>query len=106
LTKAATELQNPYYDGTLLIAGDMNHYPGPRSADISFRKKSDLVAVDLGGKFTWPSKDAGFLESKLGRFYSGQLDDVLYRGNIAPVKVEVMDAMSDHKAIKVTFKLR
>ncbi len=106
LIRLADELRNPYYNDPLILTGDMNHYPGPRSVDHAFWKIANMVAVDMQGKPTWPSKSTGALERKLGRFYAGQLDNVLYRGQgIESVDTQVIDVISDHRAVFANFRL-
>ena len=56
LSRLPLELADPYYDGPLVLTGDMNHWPGPRSADLAFRRRAGLAAVDLGREITWPSR--------------------------------------------------
>lgn len=106
LRQMAEELQDPYYqDGALILAGDMNHYPKPKKADFLFRKSAGLRAVDLKGGFTWPSKNTGYLESKLNRFYGGQLDDILYREeHLRVIDFRIIDVESDHRAVLTVFK--
>lgn len=107
LSKLTMELKDPIYNGILILAGDMNHYPGPKSIDYKFRSDSRLTTVDLGVKYTWPSGDAGFLESKIGKFYGGQFDDILYRGKgVKALQVDIADAMSDHRAVIAEFLIK
>ena len=107
LTQLETELKDKYYGGPCILAGDMNHYPGPKTVDYAFRKAAQFYAVDIGEEITWPSKHAGFLESKLGRQYGGQFDDVLYRGQGLKVhETRVVDVLSDHRAVMAAFSVR
>lgn len=107
LKQLAAELEEPYYKGDgLILAGDMNHYPKAKRVDLDFRRQANLQAVDIGNDFTWPSKNTGYLESKLNKLYCGQFDDILYRGDdIQLFDHEVIDIESDHRAIIATFNL-
>ncbi len=105
LQELAVELTNSCYSGNLVLAGDKNHYPRARKPDVVFQKSTGLTAVELGGAYTWPSKHTGYLESKLGRLYGGQLDDMLYRGSLQNIGANVVDVVSDHRAIVGRFVL-
>jgi endonuclease/exonuclease/phosphatase (EEP) superfamily protein YafD len=106
LTQLRTELADTYYDGPLVLSGDMNHYPGPKKADLAFRRAAGLTAVDLGSAITWPSRRRSYAGRKLSRLFGGQLDDILYRGSgIGVVHNDVMDVASDHRAVVATFTI-
>jgi endonuclease/exonuclease/phosphatase family metal-dependent hydrolase len=100
------ELANPYYDGIFVISGDMNHWPGPKKADVAMRRAAGLSAVDLRNEITWPSRRTRTSAKVLTRLVGGQLDDILYRGRgIEFVNQKVVDVASDHRAVVATFGL-
>jgi len=104
LTQLPLELADNYYDGLLVLGGDMNHYPGPKRADVSFRRAVALTAVDMGNEITWPSRGERYAGRTFGRLLGGQLDDILYRGSgIEFAHKEVVDVASDHRAVVATF---
>jgi endonuclease/exonuclease/phosphatase (EEP) superfamily protein YafD len=106
LSQLPRELSDPYYDGALVITGDMNHWPGPMKADLAFRRAVGLAAVDLGDEVTWPSRRTSYAGRKLGRLFGGQLDDILYRGSGMQFEhAEVVDVPSDHRAVVATFTI-
>ncbi len=85
----------------------MNHWPGPRKADLAFRRAVALEAVEMGNEITWPSRRTSFVGRKLSRLFGGQLDDILYRGSgLAFAHKEVVDVASDHRAVVATFTIR
>jgi endonuclease/exonuclease/phosphatase family metal-dependent hydrolase len=104
LARLPAELADRYYQGSLVLTGDMNHYPGPSKADRTFRRAAGLTAIDLSSEITWPARKTGDVGRKLWRRLGGQLDDILYRGaNIDFVREEVVDVASDHRAVVATF---
>lgn len=106
LSRLPLELADPYYDGQLVLTGDMNHWPGPRKADLEFRRRAGLAAVDLGQEITWPSRKTDRAERTLNRVLGGQLDDILYRRDaMTCVEREVVHVASDHRAIVATFTI-
>jgi endonuclease/exonuclease/phosphatase (EEP) superfamily protein YafD len=106
LARLPAELANPYYDGPLILTGDMNHYPRPKKADLAFRRAAGLNAVDLTNEITWPSKRTSHLGRELTRLLGGQLDDIVYRGaGLEFVDREVVDVSSDHRAVVATFEM-
>jgi endonuclease/exonuclease/phosphatase (EEP) superfamily protein YafD len=106
LTQLQSELADSYYDGPLVLTGDMNHYPGPLKADLAFRRAAGLAAVDVGGEKTWPSRRTSFVGSRLSRLVGGHLDDILYRGDgMEVVQLQVADVASDHRALIATFAI-
>jgi endonuclease/exonuclease/phosphatase (EEP) superfamily protein YafD len=106
LSRLSLELADPYYDGLLVLTGDMNHWPGPRKADLALRRRVGLAAVDLGRDITWPSRRSERAEKTVNRFVGGQLDDILYRpGEMQCVEQEVVDVASDHRAVMATFTI-
>ncbi len=106
LSQLPTELADPFYDGLLVLGGDMNHYPGPLKADLAFRRAAELTAIDMRGAITWPSRRTSHLGRKLNRLLGGQLDDILYRGaDVEFVDKEVVDIASDHRAVIATFAI-
>jgi len=79
----------------LVIGADFNHYPNPGKTDLNVREQNNLSSVGLNGKSTFNYR------------FRGQLDDMLYRGaGIKPVKTELVDVHSDHKAIITTFSFQ
>jgi endonuclease/exonuclease/phosphatase family metal-dependent hydrolase len=106
LSQLPAELADPYYDGTLVLSGDMNHYPGPKRADLTFRRAAGLTAVDLADEITWPSRRTSPWANRLTRLLGGQLDDILYRGDgLEFVDKRVLDVSSDHRAVVATFAI-
>jgi endonuclease/exonuclease/phosphatase family metal-dependent hydrolase len=106
LTQLPLELADPYYDGLLVLTGDMNHWPHARKADLAFRRAAALTAVDLGNEITWPSRTTSYVGGKLSRLAGGQLDDILYRGGgLEFTHKEVVDVASDHRAVVATFTI-
>jgi endonuclease/exonuclease/phosphatase (EEP) superfamily protein YafD len=100
------ELNEAYYDGLLVLTGDMNHYPGPKRADLAFRRAARLTAVDLSHEITWPSRRKSAVGRTLARRFGGQLDDILHRGSgIVLEGKEVIDVASDHRAVVATFTI-
>lgn len=115
ISRLSKILGNPYYDGVLILAGDMNHYPKPKRVDEIMRTKARLVRVDIGTEPTWYARGskqekwlkipARLLRRSIDDF-NGQHDAVLYRGEgMQPTSVEVMDIPSDHRAVSVEFTL-
>lgn len=104
-----------YASDALILGGDMNHYPRPRSVDHAFHAKADLSPVNLGNEPTWyarGSKQERILSalSKVLRrpleYFNGQHDIILYRKHIfCPIKTEVVDIPSDHRSIITTFEI-
>ena len=106
LSRLPHELADRYYDGPLILTGDMNHWPGPRRADLAFRRRADLAAVDLGQEITWPSRRTDRGERTVNRVVGGQLDAILYRRSaLSCVEREVVHVASDHRAIVATFAI-
>ena len=106
LSRLPLELADPYYDGPLVLTGDMNHWPGPRRADLAFRRRAGLAAVDLGQEITWPSRRTDRAERTVNRVVGGQLDDILYRRSaMTCVEREVVHVASDHRAVVATFTI-
>jgi endonuclease/exonuclease/phosphatase family metal-dependent hydrolase len=106
LRQLAPELADPYYDGLLVLTGDMNHYPGPKRADLDFRRAAGLTAIDLTDEITWPSRRKSQLRNRLSRLLGGQLDDIVYRGDgLEFVHRQVVDVASDHRAVVATFAI-
>jgi endonuclease/exonuclease/phosphatase family metal-dependent hydrolase len=106
LAQLLPELADPYYDGPLVLSGDMNHYPGPKRADLAFRWAAGLTAVDLGDEITWPSRKTTYAGRTISRLFGGQLDDILYRGSgMDSVHNEVVDVASDHRAVVATLTM-
>jgi endonuclease/exonuclease/phosphatase (EEP) superfamily protein YafD len=89
-----------------VLSGDMNHYPGPKRADLAFRRAAGLTAVDLGDEITWPSRKTTYAGRTISRLFGGQLDDILYRGSgMDSVHNEVVDVASDHRAVVATLTM-
>ncbi|MDB5163507.1 MAG: Metal-dependent hydrolase, endonuclease/exonuclease/phosphatase family [Candidatus Saccharibacteria bacterium] len=93
----------------LVLAGDMNHWPGPGRLDRKMRGNAHLAAVNLGtvptfdvarNNYAWLGK-----LSQIGLNPNGQLDAMLYRGAIHPNHTELVDISTDHQAISTTFTL-
>jgi endonuclease/exonuclease/phosphatase family metal-dependent hydrolase len=109
------ELANEYYDGPLILAGDMNHHPGPKPVDMAMRSSAKLQAADLQGQATWitkksllkiPTQLLNVFNRKHLSDYDGQLDDLLYRGPaLSLVKADVVDIPSDHNAVIGVFDI-
>jgi endonuclease/exonuclease/phosphatase family metal-dependent hydrolase len=106
LAELPAELADAFYDGLLVLTGDMNHYPGPRRTDLAFRRAAGLSAVDLGDEITWPSRRTSYVGSRLTRRLGGRLDDILYRGSgLEFTHKQVVDVPSDHRAVVATFTI-
>jgi endonuclease/exonuclease/phosphatase family metal-dependent hydrolase len=106
LALLATELADEYYDGLLIVTGDMNHYPGPKKADLGLRRRTGLTAVDLSNEITWPARRTTSVGRRIARLVGGQLDDILHRGTEMEVAHrEVVDIASDHRAVVATFTI-
>jgi endonuclease/exonuclease/phosphatase family metal-dependent hydrolase len=106
LSQLPGELADSYYDGLLVLTGDMNHWPGPKKADLAFRRAASLAAVELRNEITWPSRRTSSTRERLNRFVGGQLDDILYRGQgLEFTDAEVIDVPSDHRAVVATFTI-
>ena len=100
------ELADPFYDESLILGGDMNHWPGPKRADLAFRRTAALTAVDLTGEVTWPSRRTSEAGRIRGRLLGGQLDDIVYRGSdLSVTHRHIVDIASDHRAVVVTFAI-
>lgn len=106
VARMGKELKNRYYDGPLILGGDMNHYPSAQRVDKAMRRRSGLQVVDIGGEPTWRASNAA-LYRILSRAkgialedFSGQLDALLYRGEgLGLDSTVVVDTISDHRAI-------
>lgn len=106
LSQLSLELSDLFYDGLLVLTGDMNHWPGPRKADLAFRRRAGLAAVDLDQQITWPSRRTGRAGRTVTRVIGGQLDDILYRsGAMNCVDREIVHVASDHRAVIATFTI-
>lgn len=99
---------------TAVLGADMNHYPAPGRIDRELELTSGMRRVDIGDEPTW--RIAGSNSERIGRIagritqrdlesFDGQLDAVLYRGNLVPTELQVEDIASDHHAIIATFSL-
>ena len=104
---------NTPLESKLILGADMNHYPSPRRVDLGFAEEANLSNA-LSDEITWRLKDSPRLK-KLNsisnkikgcdiNFFDAQLDALLYRGFDYP-EVEVIDIVSDHKAIVAKFKI-
>ena len=98
--------------GPLVLAGDMNHYPGPARPDRALARGLGLRQVELdappwrirGSKHVWLARAAaGVTRWDVERF-DAELDAVLYR-DLEPVRASVVDVASDHGAVVCTFAL-
>ncbi|HEX4662356.1 MAG TPA: endonuclease/exonuclease/phosphatase family protein [Candidatus Saccharimonadales bacterium] len=108
-------LDESYFDGQLILSGDMNHYPKPRPIDKKMRHEARLLAVDLNNEPTWYARGSkqekylqlvAYLQRRQIEDFNGQHDTILYRGGkIKPVSVKVADIVSDHRAIIARFSL-
>jgi endonuclease/exonuclease/phosphatase family metal-dependent hydrolase len=115
IARIGTILADPYYSGMLILAGDMNHYPGPKKIDEAMRATAKLTRVNLGLEPTWYVRGSkqekwftipAHLLHKPIDSYNGQHDVVLYRGKgLRSTSVKVVDIPSDHRAIVATFSL-
>jgi len=115
IDKIASELENPYYGGKLILTGDMNHYPDAKPVDKALWRKANLTLVDLNGESTYSVRGskqekyfriAAALQRRPIESYDGQLDDVLYRGEgIESISTTVTDIQSDHRSVVVTFSI-
>jgi endonuclease/exonuclease/phosphatase family metal-dependent hydrolase len=109
------ELKDPYYEGALLVAGDMNHYPKPESIDEEMASSNHLTSVNLADKPTWIAKGSHYerfarlqilFNHKSLADYDGQLDAMLYRADhLRELHTDVIEIQSDHRAIMTVFSL-
>jgi len=105
------ELFEPILQDALIVGGDMNHFPGPQRADIKMCQKAGLRRVDLASEPTWHARNSK-LYRKIARLrrkpieeLHGELDALLYRGELELASVKVVDILSDHRAIVGEFAL-
>lgn len=93
--------------GPVLAGADYNYWPKPNRADRQTQSLAHFNAVELDGPTFNMSRTryaiVGSALGKLGINPNGQLDAMLYRGNIRPTEVKLVDIPSDHKAIVATF---
>jgi len=98
--------------GPLVLAGDMNHYPGPARPDRALARGLGLRHVELdaptwrirGSKHEWLARAGAHLTGWDVERFDAELDAVLYR-DLEPVQVEVVDVASDHGAVVCRFAL-
>lgn len=105
-------LKSDYYQGNpLIVAGDMNHYPGPRKVDLAMRQAANLQAVETGP--TWKirgsrhekyAKVAAFITRRQLDRFDGKLDAILYRG-MEQIGNTILEIESDHDAVVATFTI-
>nr|WP_281720480.1 endonuclease/exonuclease/phosphatase family protein [Nitrosomonas nitrosa] len=90
--------------GPAVLAGDMNHWPGPQAVDHEMvsRAKLERVALDrptytsLNSQHRWMGR--------LGINIEGEFDAMMYTPqHLEAVKSEVRDISSDHRAIVTQF---
>lgn len=112
VAKIGKELEGAYYTGLLILGGDMNHFPGPQQIDKDMYRKAGLRQVDLSNEPTWRARNSKLYRAiarvrrqSLEDLYA-QLDALLYRGEELELDhVEVVDTVSDHRAIIARFQL-
>lgn len=109
IKRLGEELEN--IDGPFIIGGDMNHWPGPRVADLRMCELAGLQRTDLQGETTYRIEDSN--HSWIGRIAfvrsraAGELDALLYKGDsLAIIGSRVIDIASDHRAIIANFELQ
>ena len=98
--------------GPLVLAGDMNHYPGPARPDRALARGLGLRHVELeaptwrirGSKHEWLARAGARLTGWDVERFDAELDAVLYR-DLEPVRVDVVDVPSDHGAVVCRFAL-
>jgi endonuclease/exonuclease/phosphatase family metal-dependent hydrolase len=98
--------------GPLVLAGDMNHYPGPARPDRALARGLGLRHVELdaptwqvrGTKHEWLARAGARLTGWDVERFDAELDAVLYR-DLDPVRARVVDVASDHGAVVCTFML-
>lgn len=93
----------------VVLAGDMNHWPGPRKVDLAMHETAGLSMVETDGPtyYVNQSRHAWLGRIGMGSLISGQLDAMLYRGDgLTPVQTELIDIPSDHRAISTTFSVQ
>ena len=96
-------------DHPLVLAGDMNHWPGPHSVDLRTYEETRLTPVNMPDKATFDVSRTryawlGKLAANFGVDMNGQLDAMLYRG-LTVGATTLVDVSSDHSAIMTTFVL-
>lgn len=92
--------------GPAVLAGDMNHWPGPRGVDHRMVECAGLSRVDIGNKPTYVSAGSQHAwMGKLGINIEGQFDTMIYTPKLLHViRQEVRDIPSDHRAIVTEFE--
>ncbi|MGZ6004688.1 MAG: endonuclease/exonuclease/phosphatase family protein [Candidatus Saccharimonadales bacterium] len=89
----------------LIMAGDMNHWPGPHAADLEMMRKTALKPVDFGEQSTFDISQTRYAWlGRLGIKIDGQLDAMYYRGPIQPFMANLRPVASDHKALGAGFE--
>lgn len=98
----------------IILGADMNHYPAPRTVDGELENVANMRRVDIGDEPTWRMEGSnserlgriagGFMRRDLASF-DGQLDALLYRGDLVPIATEIVDIASDHRAIITEFEI-
>lgn len=95
-----------------VLGADMNHYPTPGNCDRELEITTGMQRVDIGNVATWHME--GSNSERIGRIlgllsglslasFDGQLDAMLYRGDLGVRAVHVEDIASDHRAIVTQF---
>jgi endonuclease/exonuclease/phosphatase family metal-dependent hydrolase len=98
--------------GPLVLAGDMNHYPGPARPDRALAQGLGLRHVGLdaptwrvrGSKHEWLARAGSRLTGWDVERFDAELDAVLYR-DLEAVRADVVDVASDHGAVVCRFAL-
>jgi len=116
IRKLNQELRDPYYSGTLVVGGDMNHFPKPESVDNELIRNLNLTRANIGNQPTWRIKNSHYerfarlqtiFNHKTLDDYNAQLDAILYRGKgLKELETQTVDIPSDHSAILTTFSLK
>lgn len=95
--------------GPAVLAGDMNHWPGPRGVDHRMVERAKMERVDIGDEPTYTSLNSQHAwMGRLGININGQFDAMMFTPQHLQVTAsEVRDIpSSDHRAIVTQFTFR
>lgn len=105
-------LTKPYFAGSVIMGGDMNHFPSPGQIDHRMRRRAQLRTIDIKGQATWRARDTllyrvvALSRGKRVDALEGQLDCIMYRDQwVEPGNVRVIETSSDHRMIIASFRL-
>ncbi len=100
---AITELMSHRYaTGSFILGADMNHYPAANKVDVRMAASGRLKPVSNTDPTCLLSQTRHSWLRHLG-FSDARLDTMLFR-SLVELSSEVIDAQSDHKAIRAVFR--